>query len=92
MTLDQMMINKIEAIVERKEIRDGFDIEFLLRRGIQFPELTTKRLLQLKNVVEGFTEKEFKVTLGSVLESDIREYYINNRFSYLLEILSLKIG
>lgn len=92
MTLDQMMKNKIEAIIERKEIRDGFDIEFLLRRGIIFPELTTKHLLQLKKVVEGFTEKEFKVTLGSVLEPDIREYYINNRFSYLLEVLSLKIG
>ncbi len=92
MTLDQMMKNKIEAIIERKEIRDGFDIEFLLRRGINFPELTTKRLLQLKKVVEGFSEKEFKVTLGSVLESDIREYYINDRFSYLLQVLSQKIG
>ena len=92
MTLEQMMKNKIEAIIERKEIRDGFDIEFMLRRGINFPELTTKRLLQLKNVIEGFTEKEFKVTLGSVLESDIREYYISNRFGYLLETLSIKIG
>lgn len=92
MTLDQMMKNKVEAIIERKEIRDGFNIEFLLRRGIHFPELTTKRLLQLKKVVEGFTEKEFKVTLGSVLEPDIREYYITNRFSYLLEVLSFKIG
>ena len=88
----EMMKNKIEAIIERKEIRDGFDIEFMLRRGINFPELTTKRLLQLKNVIEGFTEKEFKVTLGSVLESDIREYYISNRFGYLLETLSIKIG
>jgi hypothetical protein len=92
MTLNQMMKNKIEAILERKEIRDGFDIEFLLRRGIQFPELTPTRFLELKKVVKGFTTKEFKVTLGSVLESDIREYYINNQFSYLLEVLSLKIG
>jgi predicted nucleotidyltransferase component of viral defense system len=92
MTLDQMMKNKIQAILDRKEIRDAFDIEFLLRRGINFPELTTKRLLQMKNVVEGFTDKEFKVTLGSVLESDIRGHYINDRFSYLLEVLSHKIG
>jgi hypothetical protein len=92
MTLDQMMQNKIEAILERKEIRDGFDIEFLLRRGIHFPELPAKRFLQLKNVIEGFSEREFRVTLGSALEPEVREYYITNRFSYLLERLSLKIG
>jgi predicted nucleotidyltransferase component of viral defense system len=92
MTLDQMMKNKIEAILERKEIRDGFDIEFLLRRGISFPELPAQKFLQLRKVIEGFTGKEFKVTLGSVLETDIREYYITNRFSYLLERLSQKTG
>jgi len=92
MTLDQMMKNKIEAILERKEIRDGFDIEFLLRRGIHFPELPAKQSLQFKKVIEGFSEKEYKVTLGSVLEPDIREYYITNRFNYLLERLLIKIG
>lgn len=92
MTLGQMMKNKIEAIMERKEIRDGFDIEFLLRRGIKLPELSGERVLQLKSVVEGFTDKEFKVTLGSVLESDIRDYHSNDRFSYLLELLTHKIG
>ena len=52
-----MVKNKIEAILERKEIRDGFDIEFLLRRGIHLPELTAKRFLRLKKVIEEFTEK-----------------------------------
>ena len=92
MTLGQMMKNKIEAILGRKEIRDGFDIEFLLRRGINFPELPTQKFLRLRKVIEGFTGREFKVTLGSVLEPDIREYYINNRFGYLLERLSQKRG
>jgi len=32
-TLKQMLENKIEAFLERKEIRDCFDIEFILRRG-----------------------------------------------------------
>ena len=92
LTLDQMMKNKIEAILDRREIRDGFDIEFLLRRGIKFPELPNKTFQQLKNVVQCFTEKEFKVTLGSVLEPEVREYYIANRFSYLLERLTFKLG
>jgi hypothetical protein len=63
-----------------------------LRRGIHFPELPAKQSLQLKKVIEGFSEKEYKVTLGSVLEPEVREYYINNRFSYLLERLLLQIG
>ena len=33
------MENKIAALLERGEIRDGFDIEFLLRQGIPLPDL-----------------------------------------------------
>jgi len=36
-TLDQTMKNKIAAFLDRGEIRDCFDIEFLLRRGIELP-------------------------------------------------------
>lgn len=86
-TLEQTMRNKIEAILERREIRDGFDIEFLLRRGITLPELSGERRSQFKKIINGFSEKEFKVTLGSVLESDIRNYYIRHRFHYLSEVL-----
>lgn len=84
-TLEQTMTNKIEAILERKEIRDGFDIEFLIRRGINLPALSPQKQSQLKKVIEGFSANDFKVTLGSVLESDIRDYYVKNRFSTLLE-------
>jgi hypothetical protein len=38
-TLEQTMKNKIAALMERGEIRDGFDIEFLLRQGVPLPEL-----------------------------------------------------
>jgi predicted nucleotidyltransferase component of viral defense system len=88
-TLEQTMKNKIDALLDRGEIRDGFDIEFLLRKGINLPELKAKQLTRLKERVEGFKEKDFKVTLGSVLESDIRKYYIENKFHYLLEKIAL---
>ncbi|MHC4183801.1 MAG: nucleotidyl transferase AbiEii/AbiGii toxin family protein [Planctomycetota bacterium] len=88
-TLEQTIKNKIAALLDRNEIRDGFDIEFLLRKGIRLPELKTKQLSMLKERVTGFKEKDFKVTLGSVLESDIRKYYIENRFHYLLEKIAL---
>jgi len=88
-TLEQTMINKINALLDRGEIRDGFDIEFLLRKGTSLPELTGAQLSRLKERVNGFKVKDFKVKLGSILESDDRKYYIENRFSYLLEKISL---
>jgi hypothetical protein len=32
-TLNQTMINKVKAFLDRGEIRDCFDIKFLLRKG-----------------------------------------------------------
>ena len=37
-TLDEMTANKIAAFLGRGEVRDGFDIEFLIRRGVPPPE------------------------------------------------------
>jgi hypothetical protein len=81
------MQNKVEALSQRQEIRDGFDIEFLMQRGIDLPQLQKNQVLKIKKIVEGFSDKQFKVTLGSVLESEIRTYYINNRLNYLSEKL-----
>lgn len=88
-TLEQTMKNKIAALLERGEVRDGFDIEFLLRQGISLPELTRNEISRLISTIQGFKLKDFKVKLGSVLESDIRNYYIENRFSFLRQKPSL---
>jgi len=32
----------------------------------------------------GFKDKDFKVKLGSIVDSDTRIYYAQNRFSYLV--------
>ena len=89
-TLEQTMKNKINALLDRNEIRDGFDIEFLLRKGISLPELKKEQLARLKERVNGFKGRDFKVKLGSILESDVRKYYIENRFIYLREKIILK--
>ncbi len=88
-TLEQTMKNKINALLDRGEIRDGFDIEFLLRKGISLPELKEEQISGLKKRVNGFKAQDFKVKLGSILESDVRKYYIENRFNYLLEKIAL---
>jgi predicted nucleotidyltransferase component of viral defense system len=87
-SLEQTMKNKIEALLDRGEIRDCFDIEFMLRRGTALPELSGKRLNDLRKMAAGFKDRDFKVKLGSIVDSNTRAYYIQNRFSYLMERLS----
>jgi len=88
-TLKQTMKNKIAALLDRGEIRDGFDIEFLLRQGTPLPELTGNEVSKLIKRIHAFKAKDFKVKLGSVLEGDIRKYYIENKFSFFREKLQI---
>ncbi|MFC1576927.1 nucleotidyl transferase AbiEii/AbiGii toxin family protein [Candidatus Omnitrophota bacterium] len=86
-TLEQTMKNKIEAALKRREIKDFFDIEFLLRRGISMlapPE----RLAKLKRLAQGFGINDYGVTLGSILDPEMRKYYTENGFSYLIDKIS----
>jgi hypothetical protein len=74
--------------LERGEIRDSFDIEFLLRRGLALPDFNKKQFSQFQKKLKSLKEIDFKVKLGSILESGIREYYLTHRFSYLQEKLA----
>ncbi|MGB2601757.1 MAG: hypothetical protein WBD12_07160, partial [Candidatus Omnitrophota bacterium] len=82
---------KVEAAISRQEVRDCFDLEFLLRRGITLAG-SKKELLDLKKLALQFKEKDFKVTLGSILEPEVRKYYIDNGFSYLIEKIDGKLA
>ena len=88
-TLDQTINNKIEAFLDRGEIRDCFDIEFLLRRGVELATLGGEKSIEFCKKLASFKDNDFKVKLGSIVENDIRNYYIVNRFSYLEEKLDL---
>jgi hypothetical protein len=88
LTLDQMMKNKIEAFLNRGEIRDCFDIEFMLRRGVEIPRMDEKQSIAFRKKLALLKDRDFKVKLGSILENDAREYYIANRFRYLQEKLT----
>lgn len=87
-TLNQTMKNKIEAFLNRGEIRDCFDIEFLLRRGVDLPDLLEKHAEEFQQRLARFSNNDYKVKLGSILESEFRDYYVANRFGYLEEKLS----
>jgi len=85
-TLQRMVQNKVEALLERREIRDAFDLEFLLRRGAQL-DLRQDQKSTLIDQLKVFKRRDFDVKLGSVLLPEIRGYYRANRFSFLEEKL-----
>lgn len=91
-TLEQTMKNKIQAFLDRKEIRDCFDIEFLIRRGVHLPVSSGREIAELQKNITGFKDIDFRVKLGSILEKDIRDYYIENRFGFLEEKLASMIS
>lgn len=90
LTLEQAMKNKIEAGLDRKDIRDFFDIEFLLRQGASFTA-TRNTFIKLKDIIEAFRDDQYNITLGQVLDVDARRYYIKNKFNYLLKKIEEKI-
>jgi predicted nucleotidyltransferase component of viral defense system len=88
--LEDMMTSKIEAFLDRKEIRDAYDIEFLLKRGVSLKadkEILTKLLAGL----EKLSKKDFSVKLGSLLDVSERKYYLENGFRILESTLRDKL-
>ena len=90
-TLGQMMKNKIGALLERKEIRDVFDIEFLTRKGVNI-SANYEELKKIKEIIKGFEKRDYYVTLGSLLADDIREYYKKDKLTYLLGIINERLS
>jgi predicted nucleotidyltransferase component of viral defense system len=83
LTLKQMMENKIRAFLDRALIRDCFDMEFLLKKGIEL-DVDRKTALEIKSRINKFKKKDFSVGLGSLLDVVERKYYSENGFKVLL--------
>ena len=81
-TLKQMMENKIEALLDRDAIRDFFDVEFLLKKGIEL-NIDKEAALKIASKIAGFKKRDFDVSLGSLLEAEDRRYYSENGFKIL---------
>ena len=84
LTLEQMWKNKIQALLDRKEIRDAYDLEFLTRRlAADFSILEKKLLQKILDQLESFSEQDFKSKLGALLETKERTVVLSHRFGYL---------
>lgn len=90
-TLEQTMKNKIQAFLDRGEIRDCYDIEFLIRRGVDLSVDSDREITNLQAKIAGLKDTDFRVKLGSILEEDFRSYYNENKFSFLEEKLTAMI-
>lgn len=90
LTLEQMMLNKFEALISRKLIRDAFDIEFLIIRGVELPSDKIK-LQEAIKIINNFKEQDFKVTLGSILDDRDRKFYLTNKFKLLKEEITKQL-
>lgn len=88
-TLKQMFKNKASALIERGEIRDAFDLEFLIRKGIE-PDLNNEEKKTVTSRLGTFKKRDFDVKLGSIILPELREYYRVNRFRFLEEKLAFE--
>lgn len=91
-TLQQTMNNKINAALDRKDIRDFFDMEFLLRQGTSFETVSKTKILKIKNMADNFKARDFKVALGAVLDGPTRKYYAENGFEYLAGKINMALN
>lgn len=84
-----IMKNKIQAFLDRGEIRDCFDIEFMLRTGVEMSFKDQKQAVAFQKKLHSPKDRDFKVKLGSILEGDMTDYYTAQGFRYLQEKLAL---
>jgi predicted nucleotidyltransferase component of viral defense system len=85
-SLKDMMAAKTAALLDRKEIRDAFDMEFLVKKGIGI-EASLETRERARAVIVSFTKKDYTSKLGSLLEEAERKYYSSENFKILLNVL-----
>lgn len=81
-SLSDMVQAKVNAFIGRKEIRDCFDLEFLVKKGIPLntPPDMLKKLLK---GIDALSKNDYTVKLGSLLEANERIYYSKENFKIL---------
>jgi predicted nucleotidyltransferase component of viral defense system len=87
-SLNDMMKSKLEAFLDRQEIRDVFDMEFLFKKGVPL-EASNDTLKEVLRLINAFSRSDYTVKLGSLLEKEQREYYSAENFKILKEALGI---
>ncbi len=90
-SLSDMMESKLEAFLDRQEIRDVFDMEFLFKRGVPL-EASVDTLREVLGLINAFPRRDYTVKLGSLLEKEQREYYSVENFKILKGALMRRVS
>ncbi|MFH1146999.1 MAG: hypothetical protein V1736_04755 [Pseudomonadota bacterium] len=86
-TLEYMAESKIRAFLDTGEIRDAFDLEFLLRKGVKL-DVSPDTAKTFLDRLQKLKKHDFDVKLGGLLPPKLRQYHRTSRFSFLAERLS----
>ncbi len=89
-SIEEMMKAKIAAFLERKEIRDVFDMEFLFKKGVSL-DASDEILTKILKGIDSFNKQDYTVKLGSLLEEEQRKYYASENFKILKSAIKEKI-
>lgn len=90
-SLKDMTASKIDALIDRKEIRDSFDIEFILKKGIKL-EVSAEKLQKARQTILSFTRNDYTAKLGPLIEEKERKYYSSENFKILLMAIGEALG
>ena len=90
-SLSDMMESKLEAFLDRQEIRDVFDMEFLFKRGVSL-EASVDTLREVLGLINALPRRDYTVKLGSLLEKEQRKYYSVENFKILKGALMSSIS
>ena len=85
------MKSKIEAFLDRQEIRDVFDMKFLFKRGVSL-EASVDTLREVLGLINAFPRRDYTVKLGSLLEKEQRKYYSVENFKILKGALMRQVS
>ncbi len=81
-----MMSSKIAAFLDRGEIRDAFDMEFLVKKGV-YPDAGPEIAGEIVRRLDALTPRDYSVKLGSLLPAEIRTYYRQRNFAILKAVI-----
>jgi len=90
-SLSDMMESKLEAFLDRQEIRDVFDMEFLFKRGVSL-EASVDTLREVLGLINALPRRDYTVKLGSLLEKEQRKYYSVENFKVLKGALMRQVS
>jgi len=89
-TLREMMAAKTAAFLDRGEVRDAYDMEFLVKRGME-PVGDKESMAAILARIEALSKRDYSVKLGSLLDASKREYYREHNFRILKAAIGERI-